>query len=244
MNLVLELDNVHYTYAETGQVVLRGVSLQLYAGQRVALIGRNGSGKSTLLLHCNGILRPQQGQIRVHGQVMSYTGPDIRLWRRQVGVIFQHADDQLFSANVAQDISFGLLNLGWTEATARARVAEVAAQCGVTHLLDRPIHALSGGEKARVALAGVLAMEPAVLIGDECLAALDPWMRQQLLGLFTDLATQGISILLATHDLHLAQTWAQRVVVLEQGTVVADLAAAQLFRDPRWLARTQLDQVL
>ncbi|NJL06208.1 MAG: ABC transporter ATP-binding protein [Chloroflexaceae bacterium] len=244
MTVLLEVRDLHFCYPGSAEPVLRGVSLHLGAGEKVALIGSNGSGKSTLLLHCNGILRPDRGQVRVAGQVMGYEQQALRAWRRQVGLIFQYPDDQLFSASVAQDISFGPLNLGLSDSLARQRVADAAALCGVTHLLARPTHALSGGEKTRVALAGVLAMEPRILLADEALSTLDPWMRLHMLAIFERLVAQGKSILLATHDLHTVRTWAERVIVMRAGQVLADAPPAQLFSDPVLLTRTGLDAVV
>ncbi len=242
--MLLEVSDLHFSYPRCATPVLQGVSLQLEAGEKVALIGSNGSGKSTLLLHCNGILRPDRGLVRIAGQPMGYTPQALRAWRRQVGLVFQHPDDQLFSASVAQDISFGPLNAGLSETLARQRVADVAELCGVTHLLERPTHALSGGEKARVALAGVLAMEPRIVLADEALSTLDPWIRLQVLAIFEQLVAQGISILFATHDLHIVRTWAERVIVMRAGQVIAEAPPAQLFNDPVLLTRTGLDAVV
>jgi len=241
---LLEVDDLCYCYPGYDTPVLNGAALCLGAGEKVALIGRNGSGKSTLLMHCNGILRPQRGQVRVAGQPMTYDQQGLRVWRRQVGLIFQHPDDQLFSASVAQDISFGPLNLGLSEQEARQRVTEAADLCGVTDLLDRPTHALSGGEKARVALAGVLAMEPLVLLADEALANLDPWMRLQVIAIFEHLVAQGKTVMLATHDLYTARAWAGRMVVMDGGRVVADGPPQHILTDPTTLARTGLGAVV
>ncbi len=241
---LLEVQDLYYCYPGYTAPVLNGTTLNLEAGEKVALIGRNGSGKSTLLLHCNGILRPERGQVRVAGQPMAYDQRALRDWRRQVGLVFQHPDDQLFSANVAQDISFGPLNLGLSKAEAQQRVAEAAALCDVTDLLERPTHALSGGEKARVALAGVLAMEPRILLADEALANLDPWMRLQVVDIFERLVAQGKTIMLATHDLHTTRTWAGRVIVMDGGRVVADGPTQYIFSDPATLERTSLSTVM
>jgi cobalt/nickel transport system ATP-binding protein len=242
--MLLEVEDLVYSYPDYDTPVLNGATLHLEAGEKVALIGRNGSGKSTLLLHCNGILRPERGQVRVAGQPMSYDKQGLRAWRRQVGLIFQHPDDQLFSASVAQDISFGPLNLGLSEQEARQRVTMAADMCGVADLLERPTHALSGGEKARVALAGVLAMEPLVLLADEALANLDPWMRLQVIGIFEQLVARGKTIVLATHDLNMARNWAGRVVVMDGGRVVADGSPQHVFTDAATLERTGLGAVV
>lgn len=222
MILVLEADHLFYRYPGYDDYALRGTSLCLLSGQKVALMGRNGSGKSTLMLHCNGILRPERGEVRVAGVPMKYDRRSLQQWRQQVGLIFQQPDDQLFSASVLQDISFGPLNLGLSHDEARQKVAMVADLCNVTNLLDRPTHALSGGEKARVALAGVLAMEPKVILADEVTASLDPWMRRQVFAIFDQLVAQGKTIVLSTHDIHMAQAWADALVVMENGVVVEE----------------------
>lgn len=229
---VLEWENVHYTFPSASAPALRGASLRLEAGRRVALLGRNGAGKSTLLLHANGILRPSAGEVRVAGTPLDYSRRGLLTARRQVGLVFQNPDDQLFSASVAQDISFGPLNLGLSVNEARRRLAEAAELCDVTDLLERPTHALSGGQKTRVALAGVLAMEPQVILADEAIAGLDPWMRRQVFAIFNRLVGQGVTVLLATHDLEVARHWADDVAVMDAGRVIVAAPPAQVFADP------------
>jgi len=197
------------------------------------ILGRNGSGKSTLLLHCNGILRPQRGQIYVDGDCVAYDRASIQTLRRKVGIVFQSADDQLFSASVAQDISFGPLNLGLAVAEVARRVAAAAALCDITNLLDRPTHALSTGQKMRVALAGVLAMEPTLLIGDEVLSSLDAWMRLGILAIFDKLVADGKTVLLSTHDLDIARHWADLTIVMDAGRVVAVDTPSAVFASAR-----------
>ncbi len=231
MPSVLEWNDVYYTFPGTSMPALRGASLRLEYGQRVVLLGRNGAGKSTLLLHANGILRPSAGTVHIAGTPLDYSQHGLRIARRQVGLVFQNPDDQLFSASVAQDISFGPLNMGLSITATRQRVSQVAVRCGVSDLLDRPTHALSGGQKARVALAGVLAMEPRVILADETIAGLDPWMQQQVFVIFNQLVAEGTTVLLATHALDVARHWADLVVVMESGCVVAADTPAQVFAD-------------
>lgn len=228
---VLSFIDLHFRYAGAPSKALQGASLTLSEGQRVILLGRNGSGKSTLLLHGNGILRPTQGSISIDGEPARYDRAGLTLLRSKVGLVLQHPDDQLFSASVAQDISFGPLNLGLSMAEARERVAMAAARCAITDLLERPTHALSGGQKARVALAGVLAMEPRVILADEVLGGLDPWMQRQALDIFDHLVASGVTILLSTHDLELARNWADRVAVMSEGQVIAYDTPEHIFAD-------------
>ncbi len=218
---LLEARDLCYRYPGYSEPALDGASFRLSAGRRIALMGRNGSGKSTLFLHCNGILQPMRGEVRLHGTPMGYSRHVLKQWRQQVGLIFQNPDDQLFSASVAQDISFGPLNLGLNEREARERVAAAADMCAITDLLERPTHALSGGQKARVALAGVLAMEPTLILADEVTASLDPWMRRHVLAIFQRFVAQGKTVLLATHDAAFVRSWADEVLVMHAGRMVA-----------------------
>ncbi|MCL5109340.1 MAG: energy-coupling factor ABC transporter ATP-binding protein [Chloroflexi bacterium] len=221
MTPILQLEEVRYTYPGNAEPALRGANLSLWGGKKIAVLGRNGSGKSTLFLHCNGILRPDGGQLYLAGKPVKYDRGSLLGLRRHVGIVFQNPDDQLFSASVVQDMSFGPLNLGLSQVEASRRVEEAAEQCEIVDLLDRPTHALSGGQKARVALAGVLAMEPSVILVDEVMASLDPWMRDQILSILHDFAARGRTVVLATHDLALARTWADLVAVMEGGRVLA-----------------------
>ncbi len=233
---ILELDNLHYRYPGHGTPALRGATLSLPTGARVALLGRNGCGKSTLLLHCNGILRPDSGIVRFEGRRLAYDRRSLRELRRRVGIVFQNPDDQLFSASVAQDISFGPLNLGLGERETRRRVQAAAEMCEIIELLERPTHALSGGQKTRVALAGVLAMDPVVVIADEVTTSLDPWMRRQVLAIFQRLVAEGKTVVVATHDVEIAHYWADLVVVMNEGRIVAADGSDCIFADEALMA--------
>jgi cobalt/nickel transport system ATP-binding protein len=225
----LAFADVHFAYPGLKTPALNGVSLEFCTGERVALIGRNGGGKSTLMLAANGILRPQQGEITLDGQAVRYDRRSLIELHRSVGVVFQNPEEQLFSASVYQDISLGPLNLGLSQDEARQRVLETAEFCGLSGLLERPTHALSGGEKARAALAGVLAMSPRFLFADELTNSLDPWMRQQVLQILQRLSETGCGVILATHDWNLARAWAQRVVWIDAGRVYRQGTPEEVF---------------
>lgn len=241
MTLILEFSNVSYRYPGQEHFALEGLTLEVPAGEKIAVIGRNGSGKSTLFLHCNGLQQPSSGEVRFAGQHLNYERQALRSLRQHVGIVFQNPDDQLFSASVAQDISFGPLNLGLSAEEVRRRVEMAAEFCEVTELLDRPTHALSGGEKARVALAGVLAMEPDVLVADEVMASLDPWVRLRIFDILDRLHAQGKTLLLATHDLDTVCHWATFVVVIQAGKVVFSGVPKTLLGDKVLLEVTGLD---
>jgi cobalt/nickel transport system ATP-binding protein len=243
MTAILQFEHLHFRYPGASEPALAGANLSILPGQKIALLGRNGAGKSTLLLHGNGLLRPTSGIVRVAGQPLSYDRAGLRRVRQQVGLVFQNPDDQLFSASVRQEISFGPLNLGLDRPTVERRVTEAAAHCGVSELLARPTHALSGGQKVRVALAGVLAMHPQVLLADEAIAGLDPWMRAQVLTIFDTLAAQGMAIVLSTHDLTMAQHWADLVALMEAGQVVVVAQPPELFSQSEWRQRCGLELI-
>ncbi|MEF3275660.1 MAG: energy-coupling factor ABC transporter ATP-binding protein [Chloroflexus sp.] len=232
MTALLTLNEVSYWFPGSATPALQRASLQIEAGQRIVVLGRNGAGKSTLLLLAAGILRPQEGTIWLADAPVVYSRQGLRRLRQHVGLVMQSPDDQLFSASVWQDISFGPLNLGLSDAEARQAVIEAATLCDVADLLERPTHALSGGQKARVALAGVLAMRPRCLLVDEATAGLDLWARQQVLQVFDRLVAQEATVVLATHDLTLARQWADLVVVLHAGHIVAVAPPAQVWADP------------
>ena len=177
-NWAVETEQISYTYEGNEKKALDGVSLKLKKGRKIAFMGGNGSGKSTLFLCMNGILKPQEGRLRISGSPVEYTRKGLLDVRRKVGIVFQEPDDQLFSASVFQEISFGILNLGVDEESARKEVERVIEKLGITPFRDRPAHALSGGQKKLVSIADILVMHPEVLILDEPASSLDPKHRK------------------------------------------------------------------
>ena len=171
---VIRVENLSYTYEGNDRKALDGISLEIGRGRKVAFMGGNGSGKSTFFLCLNGLLRPREGRILIDGQPIRYTRKGLLEVRKKVGIVFQEPDNQLFSASVYQEISFGILNLGADEQTARREVEHVIAELGIAPFQDRPAHALSGGQKKQVAIADILVMHPEIIILDEPAAALDP----------------------------------------------------------------------
>lgn len=237
---ILQGIDLHFSYPGAELPSLRGVNFSIYPGQRVALLGQNGSGKSTLLLHLNAVLRPNRGEVHFKGQPLGYHQAGLKALRAQVGLVFQNPDDQLFSANVRQDLSFGPLNLGLERNEVKHRIEWAADATGITQLLDRPIHALSYGQRMRVAIAGVLAMRPTLLIADEPTSSLDPQMAAQVMAILNELQRQGTTILLATHDVDLAYGWADQVIVLDDGRVEASGSPCTVLSDEQFLGRVHL----
>jgi cobalt/nickel transport system ATP-binding protein len=224
---LLELAHVGYRYPG-GDTGLEDCSLAIRRGSRNVLIGANGSGKTTLFQHANGLLRPQHGVVRYAGSAVDYSRGGLRQLRGKVGMVFQNPDRQLFSASVQEDVSFGPLNLGLNIATVRQRVATALHAVGMLAFADRAVHNLSFGQKKRVCIAGVLAMEPELLVLDEPMAGLDHAMQQELLIMLDGLHARGITLLLATHDIDFAYRWAEWIHLMAAGRCVASMAASDL----------------
>lgn len=231
----VEVANLSYTYPDRTPA-LQDVSLHVHPGERVALLGPNGAGKTTLVLHLNGILLPQDGSIHISG--LPVVGEDLLEIRRRVGVVFQDPDDQLFMPTVREDVSFGPMNLGLEGAELDERVDHALQAVGVEDLAERPPNHLSFGQKRRVAIAGVLAMGPEIVVLDEPTSNLDPATRREL---GTILAKLEVTQLIVTHDLPFALEMCPRSVVLDEGRVVADGATADLFADRTFLAQHRLE---
>lgn len=218
-------DDVHFGYTPEHEV-LRGVTLRVEHGEKVALVGANGAGKSTLLLHSNGLLMPTRGQVVV-GNVR-LTQRSVGVIRRAVGMVFQNADDQLFMPTVEEDVAFGPRSMHLTREEIEQRIVESLTAVGALDLRHRPPHQLSGGERHRVALATVLAMGPSILALDEPSAGLDPRARRQMIELLNHFSHTA---LIATHDLDLARQLCPRTVIMSEGRVAADGATATLLDD-------------
>lgn len=230
MTFILEAKDVHFQY-EDGTMALQGVSLGIEEGKKVVILGSNGAGKSTLFLHFNGIHKPQSGEIKFADEKIKYKNSYLKNLRKNVGIVFQDPDTQLFSANVFQEISFGPLNLGLSEEETRRRVTRAMEETGITHLKDRPTHLLSYGEKKRVAIADILAMDPQVIIFDEPTAWLDPVSTVQIIQLLNKINEQGKTLLLSTHDVDLAYSWADYIIVMKKGRVISKGRPEEVFQD-------------
>ena len=229
MEAAIEARELRYIY-EDGTAALKGINLRAERGKITGILGANGAGKSTLFLNLNGVLQPSDGEILLDGVPVKRDRKGLTELRRRVGIVFQDPDDQLFSADVYRDISFGAVNLGLPEAEVRRRVEAAMERTGVSHLRDKPTHALSFGQKKRVAIAGVLVMEPEALILDEPTAGLDPQGVSDLLELLTSLRdSQGMTILMATHDMDVVPLCCDYAYLLGGGSVLAQGTPEELF---------------
>jgi cobalt/nickel transport system ATP-binding protein len=231
---LVEARGLSYTYPD-GTPALADVNLRITHGESVALVGANGAGKSTLLLALNGLVTPTVGEARI-GEI-PVTAATCAQIHRTVGFVFQDSDDQLFMPTVREDVAFGPLNLGLAPAEIEARVASALDTVDAAHLAARAPYRLSGGEKRAVAIAGVLAMLPSVLLLDEPSAGLDPAARRRLVALLNTFTHTKV---IATHDLDLVREVCSRVLVMHEGTIQADGTPASILADARLLARCRL----
>jgi cobalt/nickel transport system ATP-binding protein len=231
----LEVEGVAFAYPD-GHQALYGVSFGIQRGERVALLGPNGAGKTTLVLQLNGVLMAGAGRVTVAG--LPVATENLKEIRRRVGIVFQDPDDQLFMPTVAEDVAFGPANLGLRGSELDTRVKGALAAVGMEEVADRPPHHLSFGQRRRVAVATVLAMEPDILVLDEPSSNLDPASRRELAEIVTGL---DITILMVTHDLPYALQLCPRALVMNRGTITADGPTAELLADTELLAANRLE---
>ncbi len=225
MNEVISINSLSYDYPD-GHKALDDVSLNIKRGESVAIAGSNGAGKSTLLLHLNGIIHGTNGAVKVSG--LPVIAANLKIVRQQVGVVFQNPDDQLFCPEVFDDVAFGPINMGMSEAEVRQAVADSLKAVGLSGFERRSSHHLSLGEKKRVSMACVLAMRPEVLALDEPSSNLDPAAKWGLISLLKSL---NITMIVVSHDLELIEALCPRLIIMKQGRVLADGATAEIMAD-------------
>ena len=245
MSIVIE--HLNYVYMQGGPYetkALNDVSLTINDGEFIGLIGHTGSGKSTLVQHLNGLIMPSSGRVLVDGLDLADKNTDRRAIRRRVGLVFQYPENQLFEETVAKDIAFGPKNLGRDEAEIDRRVRTAMRRVALDYdkIAERSVFELSGGQMRRVAIAGVLAMEPHTLVLDEPCAGLDPRGREEILGLISDLHREsGTTIVMVSHSMDDVAALAERVIVMNHGSVVMDGTPREVFAEGEELRAIGLD---
>lgn len=225
---MITAENLSFTY-ENGRVALKNINLRIKKGEYVAILGHNGSGKSTLARHFNGLFIPSSGSVRVNGMDTKSDNDIIKI-RQLVGMVFQNPDNQIVSAIVEEDIAFGPENLGIPSDEIRRRVKDSLKKVGMEGFEKNAPHMLSGGQKQKIAVAGVLAMKPACIVLDEPTAMLDPKGRRDIMKVIAELHNEGITVIQITHNMDEA-VLAKRVVVMHEGEIFTDTTPAKLFRD-------------
>jgi cobalt/nickel transport system ATP-binding protein len=239
MTSIIETRDLSYSYGD-GTLALKDVSISLEAGGKVALVGPNGAGKSTLMLMMNGILRPTSGEVLFSGRPLKYDAASLRAVRRAVGMVFQNSDDQLFAPTVFQDVAFGPTNLGLAPEKVKRYVHFALQYVGLSGYERRPPHHLSGGEKKRVAIAGILAMEPEVMILDEPTSNLDPASSEEIMEMLDELNQGGKTLIISTHDVDLAYRWADDVILMKDGGVARRGSGPEVFADANLIRDARL----
>ena len=238
-SIILEAREIRYRYPR-GMEAIQGISFHIRKGEKIAIVGPNGAGKSTLMLMFNGMLRPDSGTLLFDNVPISYDKASLRMIRKRVGFVLQNPDRQIIAPTVYQDVAFGPVNLGYGENEVKAAVAGALRYVGLEGFERRPPHQLSGGEKKRVAIAGVLAMDPDVLIFDEPTSGLDPSGSEDIMELLDELNSQGKTIIISTHDIELAYPWADRAILLLEGEILEEDIPDVAFGRPEYVRKAHL----
>jgi cobalt/nickel transport system ATP-binding protein len=236
---VVETKEITYEYPD-GTKALEKVNFNVDDGKIVALLGPNGAGKSTLFLHFNGILRPSSGSVNIDGETVNYDKKDLLKVRQKVGIVFQNPDDQLFAPTVLEDVAFGPMNMGLSKDEVEKRVKEALSRVGMEGFEKKPPHHLSGGQKKRVAIAGILAMKPKIMVLDEPTSGLDPKGASQILRLLYKLNQEGMTIVISTHDVDLVPLYASRVYIISNGKIIKEGTAPEVFEDVKTIRGANL----
>ncbi|MEM2925403.1 MAG: ATP-binding cassette domain-containing protein [Methanocellales archaeon] len=238
--IILEAIGVCYRYPN-GVDALRNVNMQVNEGEILGLLGPNGCGKTTLLLHLNGILQPQNGEIRFKGKRIKYDKKSLRELREKIGMVFQNPDDQIISPTVWEEVAFGPVNLGWNEDMVNERVNSALSLLQIAHLKDKPSHYISFGEKKKLSIASIIAMDPEVLLLDEPTSNLDPKSASWMMKIIYDLnKKKGKTIIIATHDIDLAPVYVDKICLMMDGRIIKSGTPSEVLSDRELIRATNL----
>ena len=235
----LSVKNLSYTYPD-GTRALKNVNMEIFKGEKVAIMGPNGAGKSTLFSHFNGLTEPTSGYLELDGKKMEYDKKTLLEIRQKVGIVFQDPNDQLFAPTVKEDVAFGPMNLGLDYEEVEKRVDEALELVGMKKFRDKTPHHLSGGQQKRVAIAGIIAMRPEIMILDEPTAGLDPQGVDQVLAILNNLNKEGMSIVISSHDIEMVNGFAEKIFVLHEGEILASGDKHEIFSDKELLKKAHL----
>lgn len=240
---IIEAMNLNFKYQD-GTKALNNINLKIEKGKKISFLGVNGSGKSTLFLNFNGILKPSSGKVLYDGNEIKYTTKSLKDLRKNVGIVFQDPDNQLFSASVYQEVSFGPMNLKLQECEVRNRVEVALENTGMIGFKDKAVHFLSYGQKKRVAIADIIAMKPEIIILDEPTSSIDPKHSKQVVQIFDELNEKGMTVILSTHDVELAYSWSDYIFVMKDGEIVKEGTPYAIFSDDELIYNSYLEKPL
>lgn len=235
----LETKDLSFTYPDKTQA-LKNVNIQIKKGEKIAIMGPNGAGKSTLFSHFNGLTEPTSGHVEIDGEKIVFERDELLKVRQKVGIVFQDPNDQLFAPTVKEDVAFGPMNLGLEYEEVERRIQESLEMVGMSGFEDKTPHHLSGGQQKRVAIAGIVAMRPEIMILDEPTAGLDPEGVDKVLDILNKLNEEGISIVISSHDIEMVNEFADRIFVLYNGEIIAQGNKHQIFSDRELLKKAHL----
>lgn len=238
---ILEIENLKYTYPD-GTEALKGIDLKIEKNKKNVIVGVNGSGKSTLFLNLNGILKASEGKIYFKGKEIEYSRKYLKELRKSIGIVFQNPETMLFSSSVYQEVSFGVVNLDLNEEEIDKRVNEALDSVSMNDYKEKYIHFLSYGQKKRISIADILAMKPEVIIFDEPTSSLDPKHSKQLMTILNELSNNNITIILSTHDINFAYSWADNIIVLKDGMVEKIGLPEEVFSDNKLIEECYLEK--
>ena len=234
---ILAVKDLCYEYGN-GETALSEINAEIYKGEKIAVVGSNGAGKSTFFLCLNGVIKPQKGHIEYRGNVI--TKKNLKELRKNIGLVFQDADSQIIASTVMAEVGFGPMNLKLPKEEVIKRVEEALTYMNILEFKDRPPHFLSGGEKKRVSIADIIAMNSEILVFDEPMVSLDPLNAKMLEDTLKKLESESKTLIISTHDVDFAYKWADRVIVFTDGKIIADGCVMEIFKDDNILKAANL----
>lgn len=238
-NIQLSTENLSFTYPD-GTQALKNINIEIEKGEKVAIIGPNGAGKSTLFSHFNGLTEPTSGCVKIEGKPISFEKDELLKVRQKVGIVFQDPNDQLFAPTVKEDIAFGPMNLGLSYDEVEKRVEDALKMVGMENYEDKTPHHLSGGQQKRIAIAGIIAMKPELMILDEPTAGLDPDGVEKVLNIMNQLNEEGMTLIISSHDIDMISKYADKIFVLYNGEIIESGNKNKIFSDMKLLKKAHL----
>ena len=238
-NIQLSTENLSFTYPD-GTQALKNINIKIEKGEKVAIIGPNGAGKSTLFSHFNGLTEPTSGCVKIEDKPISFEKDELLKVRQKVGIVFQDPNDQLFAPTVKEDIAFGPMNLGLSYDEVEKRVEDALKMVGMENYEDKTPHHLSGGQQKRIAIAGIIAMKPELMILDEPTAGLDPDGVEKVLNIMNQLNEEGMTLIISSHDIDMISKYADKIFVLYNGEIIESGNKNKIFSDMELLKKAHL----